>query len=524
MSTVVGFFGTQLDGGTGARRWERWRPTLSLFQQPDLEIGRLELLCPDPDAAAVLAEDVRGASPGTELVLVPFPLRDPWDFEEVYAALHDWVRARPAVEGEDLLVHLTTGTHVAQICLFLLVEARFLPGRLLQSGPPRRGEGPGTWQVIDLDLARYDRIAQRFDVEREASRSALKGGIDTRDPSYNALVERIEHVATASTAPILLTGPTGAGKSRLARRIYELKKARRQLAGPLCEVNCATLRGDQVSSTLFGHRRGAFTGAVENRPGLLLTAHGGMVFLDEIGELGLDEQAMLLRAVEERRFLPVGADREVESDFQLVAGTNRDLRARVREGRFREDLLARIDLWTFRLPSLRERLADLEPNLDHELEQFARRAGRRVAMNREARDRFLAFATGPHGRWQANFRDLAAAVTRMATLSTSGRIGVEAVEEEVGRLRSQWTEGPPDDLVARVLGAAAAELDRFDRVQLDDVLRVCLTSRSLSDAGRTLFAASRARRTSVNDADRLRKYLARFELDFEQVHARASGA
>jgi transcriptional regulatory protein RtcR len=450
------------------------------------------------------------------VVLHRFPLKDPWDFEEVYSALHDFVRTRTFPEGEDVWVHLTTGTHVAQICLFLLVESRFLPGKLLQSGPPRRGSRTGTWQLIDLDLARYDRIAARFDTERAASQSALKGGIDTRDPGYNALVERIEHVATASSAPILLTGPTGAGKSRLARRIYDLKKARRLLTGPLCEINCATLRGDQVSSTLFGHRRGAFTGAVEHRPGLLLTANGGLVFLDEIGELGLDEQAMLLRAVEERRFLPVGADREVESDFQLVAGTNRDLRERVREGRFREDLLARIDLWTFRLPSLRERLADLEPNLDHELEQFARRVGRRVAMNREARDRFLRFATGPEGLWPANFRDLAAAVTRMATLSESGRIGVAVVDEELARLRAQWAGDTREDLVSAVLGSeAAAALDRFDRVQLDDVLRVCRASRSLSDAGRTLFAASRARRTSVNDADRLRKYLARFELDFD---------
>jgi transcriptional regulatory protein RtcR len=246
-----------------------------------------------------------------------------------------------------------------------------------------------------------------------------------------------------------------------------------------------------------------------------------MVFLDEIGELGLDEQGMLLRALEEKRFLPVGADQEVSSDFQLVAGTNRDLRERVREGRFREDLLARIDLWTFRLPALRERPRDLEPNLDHELELAGRAAGRRVAMNKEARERFLAFATGPEGRWAANFRDLASAVTRMATLSASGRIGVEAVDEEIGRLRAQWADPLPEDLVSRVLGAV--DLDRFDRVQLDDVLRVCAASRTLSEAGRTLFAASRARKASANDADRLRKYLARFELDFETVRDRLGG-
>src|SRR5262249_21144841 len=116
-------------------------------------------------------------------------------------------------------------------------------------------------------------------------------------------------------------GPTGAGKSQLARRIYELKVARHQIAGAFVDVNCATLRGDAAMSTLFGHRKGAFTGAVQDRPGLLRAADGGLLFLDEIGELGLDEQAMLLRAVEEKRFLPVGADKEVASDFRLIAGT-----------------------------------------------------------------------------------------------------------------------------------------------------------------------------------------------------------
>src|SRR5215213_7674940 len=108
-------------------------------------------------------------------------------------------------------------------------------------------------------------------------------------------------------------------------------------------------------SALFGHVKGSFTGAVRDRSGLLRTAHGGLLFLDEIGELGLDEQAMLLRALEEKVFLPLGSDREVRSDFQLIAGTNRDLGARVREGRFRDDLLARINLWTFSLPGLAER-------------------------------------------------------------------------------------------------------------------------------------------------------------------------
>src|SRR5205085_12241724 len=186
---------------------------------------------------------------------------------------------------------------------------------------------------------------------------------------------------------------------------------RRKVRGDFVEVNWATLRGEGAMSALFGHVRGAFTGAMRDRPGLLRAANGGVLFLDEIGELGEDEQAMLLGALEEKRFLPLGGDREAHSDFQLIAGTNRDLAARVAGGRFRDDLLARINLWTFRLPRLGERPEAIEPNLLYELEQFARRTGDRVTFAREARERFLRFARSPDATWPANFRDLNGAVT-----------------------------------------------------------------------------------------------------------------
>jgi transcriptional regulatory protein RtcR len=525
MATVaLGFYGTQLDAGRGSKRWSRWRPTISLCQHDDLLIDRLVLLVSREGLADGLLDDLKQVSPHTTVEQWAVPLKDPWDFEEVYGALHDAARRLELDDDDELLVHITTGTHVAQICLFLLTESRFLPGRLLQTSPPRARGGQPSYAVIDLDLARYDQLAERFAQTQREGTDLLKQGIATRNEAFNELIDQLGTVAVASTAPILLTGPTGAGKSHLARRIYELKRARRQLDGPLVEVNCATLRGDQAMSALFGHRRGAFTGAVADRDGLLLAAHGGLLFLDEIGELGLDEQAMLLRAVEERRFLPVGSEREVRSDFQLVAGTNRDLREEVRQGRFREDLLARIDLWSIELPALRDRPEDLEPNLDHELERFARSAGRRVAFNREARQAFVDFARGPEGMWRGNFRDLSAAVTRMATLSPGGRIGEDQVAAEIGRLRRAW--GLPgakgvDDRVTAVLGAEAAEqLDRFDRVQLDDVLAVCERCHTLSEAGRTLFAVSRTKRSKVNDADRLRKYLAKHALTFDAVQER----
>ena len=276
-------------------------------------------------------------------------------------------------------------------------------------------------------------------------------------------------------------------------------------------------------SALFGHVRGAFTGAVRDRTGVLKLADGGLLFLDEIGELGVDEQAMLLRAIEDRVFLPVGSDREVRSDFQLVAGTNRDLRAAVREGRFRDDLLARVDLWTFRLPSLRERPEDIEPNLDYELERWSQRHGKKASFFGQARAAFVRFATSADAAWSGNFRDLAAAVERMATLAPGGRISQREVEAEVARLRLAWADAPAgvddDALIARYLGRARLdEIDRFDRVQLAEVLRVCAAARSLSDAGRLLFAASRQRKSSSNDADRLRKYLQRYDLGWTDLH------
>ena len=334
------------------------------------------------------------------------------------------------------------------------------------------------------------------------------------------MIERIERVASASTEPILLTGPTGAGKSQLAGRIFELKQRRRQIAGPFVEVNCATLRGDQAMSALFGHVKGAFTGAARERAGLLRGANEGLLFLDEIGELGLDEQAMLLRAIEEKRFLPVGTDREVASDFQLIAGTNRDLRSAVADGRFRDDLLARIDLWTFELPGLRARPEDIEPNLAYELDEWARRTGTRIDFNREARRRFLSWAVGPEAAWHGNFREFNGAITRMATLAAGGRIGVAEVEEEIARLsRSEDAEQANDgEALEALLGEARAnELDQFDRVQLAFVVRICRGSRSLSEAGRRLFDVSRTKRSTTNDADRLRKYLLRFDLRWDDL-------
>ncbi len=525
-TTVISFLGSTLDAAKfGPTRWNRWRPSVSICMQEDLKVDRFIMLhgAFHQRLADIVAKDIIDVSPETEVVQHLLDFDDAWDFEEVYGKLMDFSRGYQfEPDKEDYLVHITTGTHVAQICLFLLTEARYLPGKLLQTQPKRGVPQPiGSWAAIDLDLSRYDSIATRFAAASSESTSFLKSGIETRNAGFNTMIDEIERVAVRSRAPLLLMGPTGAGKSQLARRIFELKKMRHQVTGDYVEVNCATLKGDSAMSALFGHRKGAFTGAVQDRAGLLRSAHKGVLFLDEIGELGLDEQAMILRAIEDGKFFPVGSDKEAESAFQLMAGTNRNLVEAVAQGSFREDLFARLNLWTFTLLGLAERPEDIEPNLDYELERYAEREGERASFNGEARARYLSFATSPASCWAGNFRNLSASITRMATLSAAGRIDTGDVKAEIARLEVLWSGSAgtsEGSQLAAIMGEEQiGNLDPFDRSQLAAVIQKCRRSRSLSEAGRALFAVSRIKKKSSNDADRLRKYLARFDLSWEDL-------
>lgn len=524
-NVLIGILGSRLDhGGLGKKRWERWRPSLTLLMHAQFPVHEYLLLHMPGDEALlqVTLRDMAEVSPDTLVRPIPIAVSDAWDFEQVYGALHDIARAQTFdAEQTNYFINITTGTHVVQICLYLLTEAHYLPGKLIQASPSKDGT-QGTFHIIDLDLSRYDQIASRFAKESSDALTHLKNGIQTRNSSFNALIAQIEQVSIKSTAPILLNGPTGAGKSQLARRIFELKKQRGQLSGSLIEVNCATLRGDNAMSALFGHIKGAFTGAAAARTGLLREANRGLLFLDEIGELGLDEQAMLLRAVEEKSFMPFGGDQLVSSDFQLIAGTHRDLFELVRQGLFREDLLARINLWTYRLPSLKERIEDLEPNIEHELQKFTRAAGFKVSFNQAARAAYLRFAHSQHALWRANFRDLNSSITRMATLSTGGRITEEIVAGEIIRLQHAWSgfagAARQKECIQQCLTQEQINaLDLFDRMQLNAVIEICLNSSSLAEAGRSLFNASRTQKSSSNDSHRLKQYLAKFGLDFSQL-------
>ncbi|OTG90217.1 RNA repair transcriptional activator RtcR [Acinetobacter sp. ANC 3832] len=526
-TVVIGFVGSTLDQGKNPERWQRWRPTMSLLMHEDLIIDELVLLHDRRNAGLFefLKKDAQQLSPHTQMISQKVNIRDAWDFSDMYGALYDFVKSYAFdTENNQYLLHITTGTHVAQICWYLLIDAHYLPAKLIQSSPTGKQQPEGEYRIIDLDLSRYAALTQRFENEKTENWQQLKANIATKNKGFNQLIQEVELVAIRSKAPILIMGATGVGKSHLAKQIYELKKEKFHLTGRFIDVNCATLVGDSTMSTLFGHSKGAFTGAVSARTGYLKSADQGILFLDEIAELGLDEQAMLLKALEDQLFFPVGSDKEVQADFQLIAGTNKDLREEVQAGRFREDLWARLNTWTFFLPNLKDRSEDLAPNIEFELQRFANVHQRQLRFHSDALQKYLDFAQSSEAIWQGNFRDLTASVTRMATLADRERIGLSEVNSEIQRLKNIWHIQPSKQSkqgfsqLTNILSLEQiAELDEFDRIQLEGVIDICRKSKSMADAGRRLFSVSREQRQSTNDSDRVKKYLAKFGLIWADI-------
>lgn len=517
-SVMISFLGTSLDAGFKDKRKARWRPNVGVALACDPRIDKLILLHEQnhKELAERVRDDAAALRMDFEVELMEIE-SNPFELSSTFLMVLQLGERLTFNPDDRYYLNISTGTHIHQISFFMMAESKRWPVKLVQCVDAKTENLASSIQVIDLDLSRYDAIMNRYPVGSAEDVDRLKHNIPTRNARYNALIEKIQTVALRSRSPILLTGPTGAGKTAMARLLHETKLETGLLTGEFVEVNCSTLRGDTVMSTLFGHKKGAFTGAVTEREGLLKSADKGLLFLDEIGELGLSEQAMLLHAIEDKVFTPLGCEKSIISDFQLIAGTNCDLDDLVSRGLFREDLLARIDTWVFKMPSLRERLEDIEPNLDYEL----RKATNPLPADRRflspARKAYLEFAVSQDAAWTGNFRDLSSSVERMITLSKRGVIDDEVVQDEIQTLKRKWCgrgqpdagreSDIPDDLVGLVMPDHSLNL--FEHNQLNFVLKKSLECTSYAALSRLLYGD----KAGTNAAQKSRSYLLGYGLE-----------
>jgi two-component system response regulator AtoC len=247
-------------------------------------------------------------------------------------------------------------------------------------------------------------------------------GIVGRSRLMQEVIHRAERVAE-SRSTVLLTGETGTGKELVARAIHD-RSAQRQM--PLIKVNCAAIPETLLESELFGHVRGAFTGATTSKKGRFQLANGGTIFLDEIGVMPMALQPKLLRVLQEREFEPLGSERTEKVDVRVIAATNRDLRQRVGEGRFQEDLFYRLNVIPIHLPPLRDRREDISVLAEHFIAKHAQRIGRRIERVEDA----VFTALAQYG-WPGNVRELENTIERAVVLSggpvlTAGDISILA--------------------------------------------------------------------------------------------------
>jgi|GEM_PF-3056021 len=362
---------------------------------------------------------------------------------------------------------------------------------------------PGVWRVptdVEPSLQAVLDDAVRDQGQALARRRSVHASsyhIVGDGPRMKLVFEQAQ-MAARTDVPVLVTGETGTGKDLVARAIHQLSA---RAGGPYVGVNVAALPGQLIESELFGHERGAFTGARRRRPGKLVSADGGTLFLDEIGELPVGGQVKLLRAIQERRVLPIGASREVPSDFRLVTATHRDLHDMVRRGGFRDDLLYRINVLEIRLPALRERPEDIPALTRHFLDIAVSQHGL-PAPSQIAADAIPFLA---RQRWPGNVRQLESVVYRVALIADGAPI--------TARLAAEALDGPLSASPPRRRAGRKPVVTRhvrpLDQVVQDAVVsaverhggNISAAARELSISRVTLYRHLRAARGDALDGD-----------------------
>jgi formate hydrogenlyase transcriptional activator len=277
------------------------------------------------------------------------------------------------------------------------------------------------WYVACTDIDERKRAEERLQQENVA----LREDIDTASmfeeivgtsPALQPVLARVSKVAR-SDSTVLITGETGTGKELVARAIHR-RSARS--ARPFVSVNCAAVPRELIASELFGHEKGAFTGATQRRPGRFELAHGGTIFLDEVGDLPMETQIALLRVLQEREFERVGASTSIRVDVRVIAATNRDLQAAIDGGTFRNDLFYRLNVFPIAVPPLRERADDIPLLVEYFIDRYARKAGKTIRrVNMRTLDHLRSYP------WPGNVRELQNVIERSVIVCDTDEFTVD---------------------------------------------------------------------------------------------------
>src|SRR4051812_14364722 len=316
---------------------------------------------------------------------------------------------------------------------------------------------------VDERLEAEKRIRALVEETQYLRESAGAGEMLGQSAPMKELFSAIHRVA-ATDATVLIQGETGTGKELIARSIHEASPRK---DAPLVRVNCAAIPGTLIESEFFGHERGAFTGATTKREGRFALADKGTIFLDEVGELPLDLQAKLLRVLQEGEFEPLGATRTRKVDVRVIAATNRDLSAMVADGKFREDLYYRLNVFPVQVPPLRERGKDVALLADAFVERYARRMGRRLdPLHPEDAQRLIDYA------WPGNVRELQNVIERAIILSHGSRIELHRAMPDAANVAPEMaSQEANDDGASRIF--TAGEIEAMERANIERALVAC---------------------------------------------------
>src|SRR3954469_18744988 len=310
------------------------------------------------------------------------------------------------------------------------------------------------WYVASTDIEDRKRSEEKLQLENAALReeidqTSMFEEIVGTSPALRAVLTRISKVAP-SDSTVLITGETGTGKELVARAIHRRSP---RASRAFIAVNCAAIPRDLIASELFGHEKGAFTGALQRRLGRFGVADGGTIFLDEVGELASDTQVALLRVLQEREFERVGGQHPIRVDVRVVAATNRDLTEAVADGTFRQDLFYRLNVFPLDMPPLRERQEDIAVLVEYFINRYARKAGKTIRrVSKRTLDRLKSYP------WPGNVRELQNVIERSVIVSDSDEFTVD----------ESWLSTRP--AVGSRLGISGA-LASHEKALIEDALR-----------------------------------------------------